>query len=101
MWGEALKAAGETLGDQGASIQPADVVAAVRAGADRMQELGKAKLGDKTMLDALLPFADALAGGIEQGLTLPDALAQAGPGNRSRPGDREFAADGRTRTTAR
>ncbi len=42
-----------------------------------MQELGKAKLGDKTMLDALLPFADALAGGIEQGLTLPDAWAQA------------------------
>lgn len=77
LWGEALKAAGETLGDQGASIQPADVVAAVRAGADRMQELGKAKLGDKTMLDALLPFADALAGGIEQGLTLPDAWAQA------------------------
>jgi dihydroxyacetone kinase-like protein len=47
--------------------------AAVRAGADGVRARGKAEPGDKTMLDALLPAADALA----QGGELPEAAARA------------------------
>jgi dihydroxyacetone kinase-like protein len=47
--------------------------AAVRAGADGVQARGKAEPGDKTMLDALFPAADALAAGGD----LPEAAAKA------------------------
>jgi phosphoenolpyruvate---glycerone phosphotransferase subunit DhaL len=47
--------------------------AAVRAGADGVRARGKAEPGDKTMLDALLPAADALA----QGGGLGEAAARA------------------------
>jgi dihydroxyacetone kinase len=59
LWGAALAAVGERLGDQG-DIESADVVAALAAGGKAVQALGKAELGDKTMLDAMLPFIDEL-----------------------------------------
>ena len=37
---------------------------ALRAGLDRMQEIGGAKLGDRTMIDALQPALDALDDGL-------------------------------------
>src|SRR5665811_1257252 len=37
------------------------VVRAVGAAIDAVQDLGKAKLGDKTLLDALVPFREALS----------------------------------------
>lgn len=77
LWGEALRALGARLGDDSEHISGTDVAAAVRAGADRMQELGKAQLGDKTMLDALLPFVDALDAGIAEGKALGDAWVEA------------------------
>ncbi len=77
LWGAALRSLGARLGDDSDDISGADVAAAVKAGADRMQELGKAQLGDKTMLDALLPFADALAAGVAQGKPLAQAWADA------------------------
>ena len=43
----------------GASMQDA-----LRAGLERMQQIGGAKLGDRTMVDALLPALDALAHGL-------------------------------------
>jgi phosphoenolpyruvate---glycerone phosphotransferase subunit DhaL len=46
---------------------------AVRAGVDGVRARGKAEPGDKTMLDALTPAADALAEGGE----LPEAAARA------------------------
>lgn len=60
LWGSALRSMGDHLGDDLTQVDAADVAAAVRAGADTMQRLGKAKIGDKTMLDALLPFLDEL-----------------------------------------
>ena len=42
-----------------------------------MQELGKAELGDKTMIDALLPFADELERGVKDGLPLARAWTSA------------------------
>lgn len=77
LWGAALRSLGARLGDDSDDISGADVAAAVKAGADRMQELGKAQLGDKTMLDALLPFADVLAAGVAQGKPLAQAWADA------------------------
>jgi phosphoenolpyruvate---glycerone phosphotransferase subunit DhaL len=47
--------------------------AAVRAGVDGVRARGKAEPGDKTMLDALIPAADALAAGGD----LPEAAAKA------------------------
>ena len=53
LWGAALAALGRRLGDDRDEINGADVAAAVRDGLDAITALGKAKLGDKTMVDAL------------------------------------------------
>ncbi len=59
LWGAALEAAGRCLGDS--EVPTAETAsAAVRAGFTAMAALGKAQLGDKTMLDALGPFVDVL-----------------------------------------
>lgn len=59
-------------------------VAAFRAGCDAMQELGGAHAGDRTMLDALLPAAEAMAraarDGRDCGTMLAEALAAARQG---------------------
>jgi dihydroxyacetone kinase len=59
LWGAALAALGRTLGDTG---RPSGrtVAEGVRAGYDALVRLGGASPGDKTMLDALLPFSDSL-----------------------------------------
>jgi phosphoenolpyruvate---glycerone phosphotransferase subunit DhaL len=55
-------------------LAPADVVALFQAGVDGIQQRGKAALGDKTMLDALLPAMDAMRGALEAGNDLSDIL---------------------------
>lgn len=57
--GALLSTTGRTLGD-GPYDTPA-VTAALQAGAKMVMRLGKAQPGDKTLLDALQPFVDALA----------------------------------------
>lgn len=60
LWGAALTSAGGTFSDtDGSSDQ--DVVDALAAGVDAILRLGGAKPGDKTMVDAAVPFRDALA----------------------------------------
>lgn len=49
-------------GDAASSGQP--MVAALKEGLKRMQQIGGADLGDRTMIDALAPALDALDGGI-------------------------------------
>jgi dihydroxyacetone kinase len=49
----------------------------VRDAYDAIIRLGGAKPGDKTMLDALLPFAQALSNAVSQGRPLPQAWAAA------------------------
>jgi dihydroxyacetone kinase len=61
------------LGDDAAAISGADVAAGVRSGVETMQRLGKAQLGDKTMIDALLPFTDELERRVAAGKSLVDA----------------------------
>ncbi|MDI2033706.1 dihydroxyacetone kinase family protein [Paenarthrobacter nitroguajacolicus] len=59
LWGAGLRAFGERIGD--AEIPTPEVLAqSVRAFADRIASLGKAEIGDKTMMDSLLPFASSL-----------------------------------------
>lgn len=55
-------------------LAPADVVALFQAGVDGIQQRGKAALGDKTMLDALLPAVDAMRAALEAGNDLPEIL---------------------------
>ncbi len=55
-------------------LAPADVVGLFQAGVDGIQQRGKAALGDKTMLDALLPAVDAMRGALEAGSGLTEIL---------------------------
>jgi phosphoenolpyruvate---glycerone phosphotransferase subunit DhaL len=55
-------------------LAPADVVALFQAGVDGIQQRGKAALGDKTMLDALLPAVDAMRSALETGSGLAEIL---------------------------
>ena len=77
LWGAALAALGRRLGDDRDEITGADVAAAVRDGLDAITALGKANLGDKTMVDAWAPFADRLDGEIAAGTPLAVAWAHA------------------------
>jgi dihydroxyacetone kinase len=77
LWGAALVAVGDRLGDDRDEIADVDVVEALRAGQDAIQRLGKCELGDKTMLDALGPFVTALDRDVSAGRALPAAWAAA------------------------
>jgi phosphoenolpyruvate---glycerone phosphotransferase subunit DhaL len=55
-------------------LAPADVVALFQAGVDGIQQRGKAALGDKTMLDALLPAVDAMRGALAAGNGLSEIV---------------------------
>lgn len=70
LWGAALEAFGTSLTDDAEAYSDADVVAATRAFADAISQLGGAKLGDKTLLDALLPFVDTLQEKQNEGLAV-------------------------------
>jgi dihydroxyacetone kinase-like protein len=55
-------------------LAPGDVVALFQAGVEGLQQRGKAALGDKTMVDALLPAVDAMRGALEAGSGLAGIL---------------------------
>ncbi|MET3935776.1 dihydroxyacetone kinase subunit DhaL [Arthrobacter sp. OAP107] len=76
LWGTAVMAAGLALGNRD-SYAPGDAAAAVSAFTNAITELGKAEPGDKTMVDALLPFRDAFKEAFDGGTTLGDALTAA------------------------
>ncbi|GEK79561.1 dihydroxyacetone kinase family protein [Agrococcus baldri] len=60
LWGEMLRALGARLGDAEAVTAEA-VAEGVEQAKDAVMAFGKAKVGDKTMVDAIAPFADDLA----------------------------------------
>ena len=60
LWGAALTAFGAELGDSGRADR-ARLVAGARAAVDAVVRLGGARPGDKTLVDAAVPFADRLA----------------------------------------
>jgi len=71
LWGSGIKAFGATLGNR-ESYTDADLARAVEAFRDAVIILGKTDLGDKTMVDALHPYAAA----ISEGITAGNPLAQ-------------------------
>lgn len=77
LWGSSLRALGERLGDATTATSSRDVADAVRAFLDTMTRLGKAQVGDKTMVDALVPFVDQLSTGIDGGKRLTHAWQEA------------------------
>lgn len=76
LWGAALQAAGRELGNKG-SYRGEDAGAAVTAFVNAVTSLGKAAPGDKTMVDAVLPFRDAFVDELDHGSPLAGALASA------------------------
>ena len=60
LWGAMLGAAAARLDDE-AGADPGALDAAVAAAADALGRIGGARPGDKTMLDAVVPFAEAFA----------------------------------------
>ncbi|PYY36212.1 D-erythrulose kinase [Curtobacterium sp. MCJR17_055] len=77
LWGAALEAFGAAIGDDVDEVTASLVVDAARAFADAVVQLGRARRGDKTLLDALLPFVDALDAAVRSGVPLPEAWTAA------------------------
>lgn len=59
LYGTLLRRTGKALGDAG-EVSAEQLAEALRAGVDAVMTLGGAALGDKTMIDALVPAVDAL-----------------------------------------
>ena len=76
LWGVALRSLGAALGDEQAP-HAASVAAGVAAATDGIRAYGKAQVGDKTMVDALVPFSATLTREVEAGASLTDAWAAA------------------------
>ncbi|RAM38441.1 dihydroxyacetone kinase subunit DhaL [Arthrobacter globiformis] len=76
LWGTAVMAAGLALGNR-ESYDAGDAPAALTAFSNAITDLGKAEPGDKTMVDALLPFRDAFKEAFDGGASLSGALTAA------------------------
>ncbi|MCS3470946.1 dihydroxyacetone kinase [Pseudomonas sp. JUb42] len=72
IWGVLLTALGTSLGDR---LEPDAISVADGIGraSDGIQHFGKAQVGDKTMVDVLVPFSAALSEAAGQGLELHQA----------------------------
>ncbi|WP_394618884.1 dihydroxyacetone kinase family protein [Lentzea sp. JNUCC 0626] len=77
LWGAALEAVGRDLDDYGAAFGPDDLARAVREFTATIHKLGKAKLGDKTMVDALVPFGTELETALNTGVATAKAWSVA------------------------
>ncbi|MDQ1060630.1 dihydroxyacetone kinase [Arthrobacter globiformis] len=76
LWGMALRAVGDAVGDSNAPDAGA-VAAGVAEAAASIMGFGKAKVGDKTLVDVLVPFRDALSAAVGSGQSLTDAWGAA------------------------
>jgi dihydroxyacetone kinase-like protein len=73
IWGTAFLRAGATLGDT-PSPSGQDVVAALRASIAGIKQRGNSDVGDKTLLDALVPAVDTLEAQLNAGRPAAEAL---------------------------
>ena len=76
LWGLLLDGVGAGLGNTDAVSDDA-LVRAVRSASDRLKEFSGAELGDKTMLDALFPFVEALETAVSGGTEVAQAWTSA------------------------
>ena len=78
LYGSLLMGIGKSLA--GASTagtgtpSPAEIADALQAGVDMVRQRGKSDIGDKTMLDVLVPVCEALRDGLSQSLPAPRLL---------------------------
>jgi dihydroxyacetone kinase len=72
LWGLALRELGGAIGDERAP-HATSVAAGVAAASDGIRSYGKAEVGDKTMVDVLVPFSATLTREAETGASLADA----------------------------
>lgn len=71
IWGTAFLRAAAVAGDR-ADLAPEDVVAMLRASIAGIMQRGDASLGDKTLLDALVPAVDSLEASFADPATVQD-----------------------------
>jgi dihydroxyacetone kinase len=72
LWGVILRNLGIAVGDQ-AKPDVSTVADGVASALKAVMDLGKAQLGDKTLVDVLHSFSATLASGAAQGLSIADA----------------------------
>lgn len=77
LWGAALTKIGESLHDECTSISAEEILISARAGISAVKNLGKAEIGDKTMLDAMIPFLACLESEVEKGRLITEAWDEA------------------------
>lgn len=73
LWGAALASFGRAVGDDADDYDASRIGSGARAFLDSMTSLGGAKAGDKTLLDALIPFVESLESSISAGSALSEA----------------------------
>lgn len=66
LWGIALRALGTRIGDE-TKPDAATIASGVQEALDGIRTYGKAVVGDKTMVDAIVPFAETLAARVASG----------------------------------
>ena len=71
IWGTAFLRAAAAAGDR-TEITPEDVIAMLRASIAGIMQRGDASLGDKTLLDALVPAVDSLEASLADPATVAD-----------------------------
>ncbi|MGH3456521.1 MAG: dihydroxyacetone kinase subunit DhaL [Nocardioidaceae bacterium] len=68
IWGTAFLRAAAAAGDK-TELTSAELIAVLRAAIDGIMQRGEASLGDKTLLDALVPAVDSLEQSLGAGVT--------------------------------
>ena len=76
LWGAGLRSFGDLLPDDRA-VAAADLLAGAKAALAAVRRLGRAELGDKTLVDAMDPFVDALDAAVQDGQDGPQAWQRA------------------------
>lgn len=76
IWGTAFLRAGMTLGNK-ETITQEDIIPMFRSAIEGIKKRGNSDLGDKTLLDALVPAVDALEKALAEGKSGSEALDEA------------------------
>ncbi|AFR28770.1 dihydroxyacetone kinase family protein [Arthrobacter sp. Rue61a] len=76
LWGMALRAVGQSVGDR-ERPNAAAVAAGVAEAKRSIMDFGKAKVGDKTLVDVLAPFSETLTAAVQGGASLREAWGAA------------------------
>jgi dihydroxyacetone kinase len=76
LWGLALRTWSGALSDD-AAITPDAVAQGAKAGLEAIMRLGRARVGDKTLVDSFDPFVSTLSAEVAKGQTLPASWAEA------------------------